>query len=69
MGKTAGKAAAAHGFVDPAGAFEGANYEATGYYRPQIQCLMFTRSEAFCHVCADAVSTIIDLYSAPAVVD
>jgi len=48
------------------GAFEGANYEATGYYRPQMQCLMFTRSEAFCHVCADAVETIIDLYSRPA---
>ena len=45
------------------GAFEGANYEATGYYRPQMQCLMFTRSEAFCHVCRDAVEDIIDLYS------
>ena len=48
------------------GAFEGANYEATGYYRPQMQCLMFTRSEAFCHVCQDAVAAIIDLYSRPA---
>ena len=49
------------------GAFEGANYEATGYYRPQMQCLMFTRSEAFCHVCQDAVEANIDLYSrAPA---
>lgn len=47
------------------GAFEGANYEAMGYYRPQMQCLMFTRSEAFCHVCADAVEAIIDLYSRP----
>lgn len=45
------------------GAFEGANYEAHGYYRSQMQCLMFDRSDAFCQVCRDAVSTIIDLYS------
>jgi hypothetical protein len=47
------------------GAFEGANYEATGYYRPQMKCLMFDRSEAFCHVCRDGLETIIDLYSRP----
>ena len=47
------------------GAFEGANYEATGYYRPEMQCIMFDRSEQFCAVCADAISTIIDLYSRP----
>jgi len=45
------------------GAFEGANYEATGYYRPQMQCLMFDRSQAFCAVCSEAVSETIDLYS------
>jgi hypothetical protein len=45
------------------GAFEGANYEATGYFRPQMQCLMFDRSEAFCAVCAEAVGETIDLYS------
>jgi hypothetical protein len=45
------------------GAFEGANYEARGYYRPQMQCLMFTRSDRFCRVCHDAVEAIIDLYS------
>jgi hypothetical protein len=48
------------------GAFEGANYEATGYYRPEMQCIMFDRSDKFCSVCADAISTIIDLYSRPA---
>jgi hypothetical protein len=48
------------------GAFEGANYEATGYYRPEMQCIMFDRSEKFCSVCADAITTIIDLYSRPA---
>lgn len=45
------------------GAFEGANYEATGYYRPQMQCLMFTRADAFCSVCQHAIGEIIDLYS------
>ncbi|CAN5254769.1 IgA Peptidase M64 [soil metagenome] len=49
------------------GAFEGANYEATGYYRSQMQCMMFDRSDVFCQVCQDAISDIINLYSkAPA---
>lgn len=45
------------------GAFEGANYEATGYYRPAMQCLMFDRSESFCPVCQDGITDIIDLYA------
>jgi hypothetical protein len=48
------------------GAFEGANYEATGYYRPAMQCIMFDRSEQFCPVCRDGISDIIDLYAGPA---
>lgn len=47
------------------GAFEGANYEASGYFRPQLQCMMFDRSGAFCQVCSDAIEGIIDLYSKP----
>jgi hypothetical protein len=50
---------------DAVGAFEGANYSATGYYRPQMQCMMFTRADAFCAVCQHAISDIIDLYTAP----
>jgi hypothetical protein len=45
------------------GAFEGANYEATGYYRPAMQCIMFDRSEQFCPVCQDGIGDIIDLYA------
>jgi len=45
------------------GAYEGANYEATGYYRPQMQCIMFDRSDSFCDVCNEAINVIIDLYS------
>lgn len=52
---------------DLVGAFEGANYQANGYYRPRMQCLMFDRSDAFCPVCAEAVEQIIDLYSRPPV--
>jgi hypothetical protein len=48
------------------GAFEGANYEASGYYRPAMQCLMFDRSEKFCPVCQDGISEIIDLYAGAA---
>ena len=46
------------------GAFEGANYEAHGYFRPQLDCTMFTRDEVgFCAVCRRAIEKIIDLYS------
>jgi hypothetical protein len=46
------------------GAFEGALYEAKGYYRPQEDCIMFTRDQVpFCAVCRRALSGVIDLYS------
>ncbi len=46
------------------GAFEGAGYEARGLYRPQADCIMFTRDPVgFCRVCQRAISRIIDLYS------
>jgi hypothetical protein len=45
------------------GAFEGAMYEAKGYYRPEVDCIMFTRSATFCAVCRRAIERIIDLYS------
>jgi hypothetical protein len=46
------------------GAFEGAMYEAKGYYRPQSDCIMFTRDEVgFCAVCRRAIERVIDLYT------
>jgi hypothetical protein len=45
------------------GAFEGANYEPKGYYRPEIDCIMFTRTDHFCAVCRRAIERIIGLYS------
>jgi len=44
------------------GAFEGARYEAQGFYRPEVDCIMFTRSEQFCAVCRRALSRVIDTY-------
>jgi hypothetical protein len=51
-------------YRDAVGAFEGANYAATGYYRPQMQCMMFTRADAFCSVCRRAIEDVIELYVA-----
>jgi hypothetical protein len=45
------------------GAFEGAIYESKGYYRPEIDCIMFTRTNHFCAVCRRAIERIIKLYS------
>jgi hypothetical protein len=45
------------------GAFEGSIYEAKGYYRPEIDCIMFTRTNHFCAVCRRAIERIVDLYS------
>ncbi len=45
------------------GAFEGANYEAKGYYRPEIDCIMFTRTDHFCAVCRRAIERIIMSYA------
>ncbi len=46
------------------GAFEGAAYAARGLYRPEADCIMFTRDPVgFCRVCQRAITRIIDLYS------
>ncbi len=46
------------------GAFEGAAYEAKGLYRPEVDCIMFTRNPtSFCRVCARAIGRVIDLYA------
>src|SRR6202171_6389439 len=45
------------------GAVEGAIYESKGYYRPEVDCIMFTRTNHFCAVCRRAIERIISLYS------
>jgi hypothetical protein len=45
------------------GAFEGAHYAAQGYYRPQADCILFTRNDVgFCRVCRRTHYSIIDQY-------
>jgi hypothetical protein len=50
-------------YAGKVGAFEGAIYEAKGYYRPQIDCIMFSRSKEFCAVCKRAIERIVEMYS------
>jgi len=50
-------------YAGKVGAFEGAIYEAKGYYRPEIDCIMFSRTDHFCAVCRRAIERIIEMYS------
>ncbi len=50
-------------YAGKVGAFEGADYEAKGYYRPEINCIMFTRYNKFCAVCRRAIERIIAMYT------
>jgi hypothetical protein len=51
-------------YAGQVGAFEGASYETRGLYRPELDCIMFTRNPVgFCRVCTRAIVRIIDLYS------
>ena len=45
------------------GAFEGATYQAQGFYRSALNCIMFTRTEDFCTVCSAAIEEVIDEYT------
>jgi hypothetical protein len=43
------------------GLFQGANYDAQAFYRPEIDCIMFTRNKVpFCRVCQRALGAVID---------
>jgi hypothetical protein len=50
-------------YTGKVGAFEGANYEAKGYYRPEVDCIMFTRHNKFCAVCRRAIERVIGMYT------
>jgi hypothetical protein len=46
------------------GAFEGSSYQAKGLYRPQVDCIMFTRNPShFCRVCERALERTIDTFT------
>jgi IgA peptidase M64/peptidase M64-like protein len=50
-------------YAGKVGAFEGAMYEAKGYYRPQVDCIMFSRTNYFCAVCRRAIEKVMALYA------
>ena len=50
-------------YTGKVGAFEGANYESRGYYRPEVDCIMFTRHQKFCAVCRRAIEKVIAMYA------
>jgi hypothetical protein len=46
------------------GVFQGANYDAKAFYRPQVDCIMFTRNKVpFCRVCQRALAEVIDRHT------
>ena len=49
-------------YREKTGAFEGAGYLAKGLYRPQIDCIMYTRHLVFCKVCSRSIEDVIDQY-------
>ncbi len=51
-----------HGFAGSVGAFEGAGYEAKGLYRPEADCIMYSRQRMeFCRVCRRAIERAIEV--------
>jgi hypothetical protein len=54
----------AGGQSDLVAAFEGAGYISEGLYRPQIDCIMFSRGvKPYCSVCRRAVNARINVYT------
>ena len=46
------------------GAFQGANYDAQSFYRPAIDCIMFTRDNVpFCPVCSRTIEQVIESHT------
>jgi hypothetical protein len=49
-------------YRDKVGAFEGAGYVAKGLYRPQLDCIMYTRHMHFCKVCQKSIEDVMDTF-------
>ena len=47
------------------GLFEGAKYQPTGVYRPQLSCMMRSLNEDFCAVCSE--THVLEIYSIPGI--
>ena len=51
-------------YANMTGAFEGANYQAKGLFRPEVDCLMFSQNRGeFCRVCRRAIEQAIESYA------
>lgn len=54
----------ANQYFNTVGVFEGAGYQALGLYRPEIDCIMFSRNpDHFCRVCRAAIERMIDFHT------
>ena len=49
-------------YTGKVGAFEGAGYLSKGLFRPQIDCIMYTRHMEFCKVCRRSIENVISQY-------
>ncbi len=50
-------------YKDKVGAFEGGGYTPKGLYRPQLDCIMFTRHMEFCKVCRKSLNDVMDTFT------
>ena len=51
-------------YAGKVGAFEGGGYRAKGIYRPEPDCIMFTRNpKRFCRVCSRGLERVIRMYT------
>ncbi len=51
-------------YTKSVGAFQGANYDAQAFYRPTIDCIMFSRDNVpFCPVCRHTIEGVINAYT------
>jgi hypothetical protein len=53
-------------FADALGLFEGAQYQATGWYRPKLNCRMRALGVPFCEVCREQLVKRVYAFSPPA---
>ncbi|MDP4290145.1 MAG: M64 family metallopeptidase [Bacteroidota bacterium] len=49
-------------YKDKVGAFEGAGYNPKGLYRPQLDCIMYSRHMIYCKVCQRSLNQVMDEY-------
>lgn len=51
--------------TDVVGLFEGAHYHITGWYRPKVNCMMFSAGSPFCEICRETLILAIGREARP----